>query len=440
MGMFKGRKIGLQTLSWSSILRSPGIRNFGDSKRYTNYKVHERDISIDNKNDRIGGNDLFDVEEMNKEKLIYVLKNIQIMDLKDKNILNNISNLIKKNSTHFNADEIYLIIHCFSKLQFPKYSLNTRLVKILMNTKPKLNSRIITQILIDLHKTSSLDTTVLTFFSEHYIKNSLLQFSLFDLSMVLYIYNKYNYNDALAVDNICKVIEDHFLPFINEDKGVLTTILLSTSILNLGFPLYYLLLKNVVYKNYKTFEIKYLCNIAYSIVLRLSNSLNESKEFLNMVLYEIVQLLIPNLNKLKNEELKQMHIILYFLKTEDNKFDGAIKLIEKKKIKNTITVSKIQHQIEKLLKEIGLVLQKEFPLGPYILDFALTKKKICIEVNGFTHYYVFSGNINAKTNLKYYILKKLQWEILSIEYTNWKNKSKEDRIRYLEKNIIDKIK
>ncbi|KNG74298.1 hypothetical protein PFMG_00506 [Plasmodium falciparum IGH-CR14] len=124
---------------------------------------------------------------------------------------------------------------------------------------------------------------------------------------------------------------------------------------------------------------------------------------------------------------------------KEEKYEEARKIIEKKNIKDTVTTSKIQQQIAKLFKEIGLNVEKEFLIGPYVLDFALKKKKICIEVNGFTHYYNFNGKINAKTTLKYYILNKLKWKVLTIEYMDWKNKSKEDKIKYLETNVLEKI-
>ncbi|CRG99108.1 RAP protein, putative [Plasmodium relictum] len=391
------------------------------------------------KNDRYIPNNFFNIEEeLDKEKLIYLIKNIQMINLKEKNILNNISNLLKKYINDYNIDEIYLIIHSFCKLNFTKYSLYNRFVKIIMNKKPVMNTRILTQILIDLHKLSSLDINVLTFFTEHYIKDSISKFSLFDFSMILFIYNKYNYNDFITINSICKIIKEYFLPIINEDKGVLTTILLSISTLNLNYEFYHYLLKKYIYKNYEHFEIKYLCNISYSIVLRLVNNCI-TDDLLNIILNDIITLLLNNLHKLKNEELKQIHIVLYYLRDVERKYEKGINIIEKKNIKNTVTISKMQQQIEKLFKEIGINVQKEYPIGPYILDFALKKKKICIEVNGFTHYYTFNNTLNAKTKLKYFILNKLNWKIATIEYMEWKNKSKEDKIKYLEKNILDKI-
>ncbi|ETW28575.1 hypothetical protein PFFCH_03946, partial [Plasmodium falciparum FCH/4] len=183
-------------------------------KRYMN-EEGERKISLHTA-------PIFDVEEvMNKEKLLYVIKNIQIVDLKEKNILNNISNLLKKYINEYTIEEIYTIIHIFCKLKFTKYSLYNNFIKIIMNKKPKIDSRMLTQILIDLHKLSSLDINVLTFFTQYYIKKETDQFSLFDLSMILYIFNKYNYNHIETVDNISKTISQYFLPYIDQVKAQL---------------------------------------------------------------------------------------------------------------------------------------------------------------------------------------------------------------------------
>ncbi|SBT32817.1 RAP protein, putative [Plasmodium ovale wallikeri] len=377
--------------------------------------------------------------EMHKDKLIYLVKNIQMINLKEKTILNNISNLLKKYMNEFSVEEIYLIIHTFCKLNFTKYSLYNNFVKIIMNKKPLINTRTLTQLLIDLHKSSSLDMNALTFFTQYYIKNSLKKFSLFDLSMLLYIFNKYNYNDMVTVGGICDVIQGYFMPVVSEDKGVLTTILLSLSVLNANYDLYSHLVKEHVYKNYEHFEVKYLCNIAYSIVLWLANGLQKD-DSLSGALDDVVSLLLRNTHKLKNEELKQLHIVLYFLRALGDNCDDAINKIEKKNIKNTITVSKIQQQIERVFKEMGLHAQRELPVGPYMLDFALKKKRVCIEVNGFTHYYTFGGKLNSKTKLKYFILRKLQWKVITIEYMDWKNKSKDDKLKYIEAHILEKIR
>lgn len=61
---------------------------------------------------------------------------------------------------------------------------------------------------------------------------------------------------------------------------------------------------------------------------------------------------------------------------KEEKYEEARKIIEKKNIKDTVTTSKIQQQIAKLFKEIGLNVEKEFLIGPYVLDFALKKKKV----------------------------------------------------------------
>ncbi|CAD2111986.1 RAP protein, putative [Plasmodium vinckei] len=387
-------------------------------------------------------NDLFDGipnGEIDKDKLIYLVKNMQMIDLKEKGILNNISNLLKNHINQFNIDEIYLIIHSFSKLNFTKYSLYNNFVKIIMTKKPVINTRMLTQILIDLHKTSSLDLNALTFFTQHYINNLVKSFSLFDISMILYIFNKYNYNDFVTVNKICQVISEHFIPIIDEvanDKGVLTTILLSLSALNLNYEIYFSFLKLHVYPNYEQFEIKYLCNISYSIALWLARDCVKDK-FLIELLNSIVILLINNMHKLKNDELKQLHIVLYFLRAIGENYEEAIKKLEKKNIKNTITVSKMQQQVERIFTEIGLNVDKEFPVGPYMLDFAIKKKKIDIEVNGFTHYYTFDGKINNKTNVKYFILNKLNWKIVTIEYMDWKNKSKDVNLKKNEKQLYE---
>ncbi|GAW79948.1 RAP protein [Plasmodium gonderi] len=396
------------------------------------------------------------MENISKNKLLYLMKNMEMIHLTEKEILNTVSNLLKKYTDELTTDEMGFVIHTFCKLKFIKYSLCNNFVKIIMNNKPKFSSmRILTQFLIDLHKMGSLDFNVLTFFTQYYIRHSLSFFSLFDLSMILYIYNKHNYNDVKTIHAICNVIHSYFMQIVQQDKGVLTTILLSLSALNLNYDMFMKLLNEHVYKKYNQFEVKYLCNIAYCIALWLAGNsaeLNLAKgksqsilsspqnDFLIGMLSEVTRLLLKSVNKMKNEELKQIHIVLYLLKDVGKEYEEAIQNLENKKIKSTLTVSKMQKQMEKIFKEIGLRAEQEFPIGPYVLDFAFRKKMACIEVNGFTHYYTFGGGLNAKSKLKYYILRKLNWKVLTVEYMDWKNKSKEDKVKYLEKNILERIK
>ncbi|EUD66237.1 hypothetical protein C922_03432 [Plasmodium inui San Antonio 1] len=390
-----------------------------------------------------------------KNKLLYLMKNMQLVNLTEKEILNTVSTLLSNYTNQMTTCEMGFVVHTFCKLKFVKYSLYSKIVKSILSRKPVFNDmRTLTQLIIDLHKMGSLDFNTLTFFTQHYVKGSLRMFSLFDLSMILYVYNKHSYNDGETVREICGIIEGFFMPIVSQDKGVLTTILLSLSMLQLNRDLYMTLLHQHVYKKYTEFEAKYLCNIVYSVALWLVGDGEEvdllkgesvhlprdpSTDVLEEVLRDVTALLLQNVNVLKNEELKQIHIVLYLLRELGGDYEQAIDVIERKKIKNTLTVSKMQKQLEKLLKEMGLKADREFPVGPYVLDFVLQKKRTCIEVNGFTHYYTFGGELNAKSRLKYYLLRRLNWKVLTVEYTSWKNKSKEDKMEYLEENILSRI-
>lgn len=108
------------------------------ASRQKQYKIINYNKYIISRNVSNIRNDLFDDipdEEIDKDKLIYLVKNIQMIDLKEKGILNNISNLLKSHINQFNIDEIYLIIHSFSKLNFTKYSLYNNFVKIIMTKR-----------------------------------------------------------------------------------------------------------------------------------------------------------------------------------------------------------------------------------------------------------------------------------------------------------------
>lgn len=145
------------------------------------------------------------------------MKNIQLLNLTEKEILNTISTLLMNHMNEMTTCEMSFMVHTFCKLKFIKYSLLTKIVQSIMSRKPVFKDmRTLTQLLIDLHKMGSLDFNIITFFTQHYIRGSVRMFSLFDLSIILYVYNKHSYNDGATVREICSVIRDFFMPIVSQ--------------------------------------------------------------------------------------------------------------------------------------------------------------------------------------------------------------------------------
>ncbi|ORM39654.1 Pre-mRNA-splicing factor CEF1 [Babesia sp. Xinjiang] len=63
----------------------------------------------------------------------------------------------------------------------------------------------------------------------------------------------------------------------------------------------------------------------------------------------------------------------------------------------------------------------QYKIGP-LLD----SLKVAIEVNGYSHFYHQSRDFHAITLLKYKIVNSLGWKVLSVNYFDWKNRSRQD--------------
>eukprot|EP00375_Theileria_parva_P003895 XP_766581.1 hypothetical protein [Theileria parva strain Muguga] len=168
----------------------------------------------------------------------------------------------------------------------------------------------------------------------------------------------------------------------------------SLSFLQYKNELYMKLLYQGIPSSLYHFGSQELCNCLLSIVVsHLDGNFDQQvKEIINSLLDRISE----KLSSLVEIEVNQLGICLYFLRynmdTFSERYESLFDSIVKLNIKYTPNTSKMQ---------------------------------VAIEVNGYTHFFHNSKELNALTQLKYKILKDMGWNVVGVNYYSWKNRNKQ---------------
>ncbi|KEP66744.1 UNVERIFIED_CONTAM: RAP domain-containing protein [Hammondia hammondi] len=130
---------------------------------------------------------------------------------------------------------------------------------------------------------------------------------------------------------------------------------------------------------------------------------------------------------------RQMQIIdLYLqfnigpLRVDDEEALQFLSLARTKKLLNLVHVSQVQKRVGRLLFDEGLMseINVEYPLGPYVLDFAIPSRKLVVEVDGEAHFFFGTTVPTAQTRMKRELLAAMGWHLVVVPQELWRNKRK----------------
>lgn len=201
------------------------------------------------------------------------------------------------------------------------------------------------------------------------------------------------------------------------------------------------LFKKLVYQRLPgciyTFGPQEMCNVLFSLVVGLQD------ECYTPAVVDIIKVLLDRISahvtELVEIEVNQLCISLFYLKYVlvpfDAKYQQLLDDITRLNLQFTPSTSKMQYKLGKLLDHLRVKYTPETRIGPYMMDYVLPQLKIAIEVNGYTHFYHQSRDFNAITRLKYKIVEFLGWKVLSVNYFDWKNRCKQNKLEYLSDSI-----
>ncbi|PFH35637.1 RAP domain-containing protein [Besnoitia besnoiti] len=114
------------------------------------------------------------------------------------------------------------------------------------------------------------------------------------------------------------------------------------------------------------------------------------------------------------------------LHVDDGEVLQFLQLAREKQLMNLVHVSQVQKRVGRLLFDEGLFSQVsvEFPLGPYVLDFAIPSRRLVVEVDGEAHFFFGTTAPTAQTRMKRELLTAMGWSIVVVPQELWRNKRK----------------
>uniref|UniRef100_A0A0G4I6Q7 RAP domain-containing protein n=1 Tax=Chromera velia CCMP2878 TaxID=1169474 RepID=A0A0G4I6Q7_9ALVE len=89
-----------------------------------------------------------------------------------------------------------------------------------------------------------------------------------------------------------------------------------------------------------------------------------------------------------------------------------------------VLISSLQKSVAGGLRRMREPFDAESVIGPFVVDFALTKRKIVVEVDGHSHFFALSKRLTPKSEFKSRILRALGWKVVRIP---WWEVKKRDR-------------
>lgn len=73
--------------------------------------------------------------------------------------------------------------------------------------------------------------------------------------------------------------------------------------------------------------------------------------------------------------------------------------------------------VSRLEKEFAeFEIQKEVPTGIYPVDMYLPKLRLCIEIDGSSHYYALTDHELCKSKFKYWLFEQARFDLIRLSY------------------------
>lgn len=209
-------------------------------------------------------------------------------------------------------------------------------------------------------------------------------------------------------------------------------------------------------RNFNTFQLQNVCNLAWSFSIGKKISL-----IADWLMEGLSKLNPQNLSDLSPQSAKQLYTTFLRKALSENNWkkddpDGFLKIylnniaskILQEMQKSDCTISKLQKDVGFALKENlppGYSLEEEFDIKPYSIDFVLYRGNgnnaqliAIIEVNGPTHF-MLNGDYDLSYEFKENLLKDMGYsDIINIDYCKWhKSENKLNLIREKISAIIE---
>eukprot|EP01066_Platyproteum_vivax_P017637 Platyproteum_vivax@DN7406_c0_g1_i1.p1 len=350
----------------------------------------------------------------------------------DKTIWNNYC-LMSYDALHsMDAKQLVTVLHSLARVKLRKMSFIARLVKQLLFLKDDLETLQIPRVLRDLVWLESLDDSVLLAFLP-LIKKHTPNLPLHLLTVLLSVFAKMGLRKEEDITLICdqilskcalaekeneESVEKEYAAREVLDQSAVTTALHALGKLNFPHhPIIPELLKRADRHSYNL-DANAIAIQCHALVL-----LNLEGKEAGALLTQLLTRLPRMRDKLTGDSynmLKNVVICVHYKSLKENLDRTALTdevqsffwdLREMRPIKNDAKPSKAGDHIGAVLDHLEVPYKAEYPLGGYVVDFALPNHKVAIEVDGYSHFYLLSKDYTAKSLLKRRVLETLGWKI-----------------------------
>lgn len=387
---------------------------------------------------RVAGLLAANLKELKVKELVFAADTLARTSVNDLNFWSQLCDRIKPDLKTTNVADILKVIHALAKVPYKKVSFLNAVDRIVLQRHACIEARALMQYFIDSNRLNHLEPN--TFKAVIGSKlNMLSEFHAFDLCFMLHIASKLQLWDPSILDNVSDELCNNAAnyEYLCKDKLLVAMVIRSLAFLQQHNDLF----KKLVYDRLPgciyAFGAQEMCNVIFSLVVGLQD------ETYNPAILDIFRVLLDrvsdNLKDMVDIEVNQLAISLFHLRYKmphfEDKYQMLLDNIIQLDLQFTPSTSKMQYKLSKLLDHLKVQYTAEKRIGPYVMDYVLPQLQIAIEVNGYSHFYHQSRDFNAITRLKYSIVESLGWKVLSVNYFDWKNRSRQNKLEYLSSAI-----
>ncbi|CDR94815.1 hypothetical protein, conserved [Babesia bigemina] len=373
----------------------------------------------------------------------------------DGNLWSRLCDRLKPELKSVHLGEALRVVHALAKVPYKKISLMNVVEKLVLQRHHAVGSRALTQYFIDVTRLQYIEPNTFQAVVQSRI-DDLDEFSAFDLCFLLHVAAKLRLADSAIIDKVsheilnnddkydvvCKVRWNPVDHTLHQDKALVAMVIRSLAFLQhrnrLFQKLVYSRLPGYIY----TLGPQEMCNVVFSLVVALQDE-EYGPEATNIVKV-LLDRVSTHLRDLVDIEVNQLCISLFNLKHKLKPFDDKYQVLLDDIVTLNLTfppsTSKMQYKIARLLDDLKVKHKSEQRIGPYVMDYVLPQLKVAIEVNGYSHFYHQTKEFHAITRLKYQIVRSLGWKVLSVNYFDWKNRSRQRKLEYLGEQLQELLR
>ncbi|GIX65393.1 RAP protein, putative [Babesia caballi] len=368
------------------------------------------------------------LKELTFRELAFAADTLARTRVKDRNLWSRLCDRLKPELKSVDLAHVLRVVHALAKVDYKKIALMNSVERIVLQRHAALEPRAVTQYFIDACRLEHCEPN--TFQAVMLSRlGELGRFSAFDLCFLLHVAAKLRLPDRVILDavsdEICGYPEKY--EHLCKDKVLVAMVIRSLALLQhrngLFDKLVYSRLPGCIY----TFGPQEMCNVLFSLVVAFQNE--KYGEELTDIVTVLLDRVAKHLKELVYIEVNQLCISLYHLRYKlepfDPRYQAMLDDIVRLNLEFAPSTSKMQYKISRLLDDLKVRHKAEQRVGPYVMDYVLPQLQVAIEVNGYSHFYHQSTEFNAITRLKYQIVESLGWKMVSVNYFEWKNRSRQ---------------